>query len=69
MSKNYTIIVDEICPEHGGRNFSYQYDDENFERIESACEGCNVVSRQPVSEEVQAARQARSHERPQRPPR
>lgn len=63
MKKNYTVILDEICQEHGGRNFVYQYDDENFERIESACEGCTNPTRKHVS------REPRIVERPQRPPR
>lgn len=68
-TKNYTVIVDEICPEHGGRNFSYQYDDENFERVESVCEGCNTIQRHQPSQQLQAERAARSHTRPTRPSR
>ena len=64
----YTVVIDSVCPVHGGRNFSYRNKDENFDRQESICEGCTSPARQPApSPEVQAARSARSHERPARP--
>lgn len=64
MEKNYDVIVDEICPDHGGRNFSYQYHNENFVRIESVCEGCQTPTRhEPSSDRAARAKGAR----PQRP--
>lgn len=69
MKKDYTVTVDEKCSEHGGHNFAYQYDDENFERIESVCEGCQDATPHEESPELQAERASRSHERPQRPAR
>ena len=67
MEKQYTVIVDEICPLHGGRNYAYQNTDENFVRNESICEGCTSPSRHIASADVVAQRQARSYERPARP--
>lgn len=69
MSKDtqtYKILVDETCPEHGGKNFVYQNDDENFPRMESICEGCTNATPHVPSPELVAQRQARSHERPAR---
>ncbi len=40
MTLGFTVIADDICQLHGGHNYAYQYDDENFVRIGSICEGC-----------------------------
>lgn len=66
-NKNYSVTVNEVCPEHGGLNFAYQHEDESFARIESACEGCNVLTSHTPSEELQATRESRDHSRPSRP--
>ena len=70
MANGYDVIVDEVCPVHGGRNYAYQYHDENFVRIESVCEGCNVMQPHQPSAQMAAERAARQPQaRPQRPSR
>lgn len=69
MNNNFTISLDEICQQHGGRNFIYQYVDENFERTESVCEFCSATQHHTPSQDIVDARASRSHERPQRPSR
>ncbi len=66
VTDKYQIITDETCATHGGKNFAYQYDDENFVRNVSICEGCTNPTTHVISPEAQAARASRSHERPAR---
>ena len=67
-SSDHDVVVDEICPLHGGHNFAYQYHNENFIRIAEICEGCNITVRQEPSSELQVERQTRQLQvRPHRP--
>jgi hypothetical protein len=59
------VILDEICPQHGGHTFVYQYEDENFERWESVCEECARMARRPRA--TRLVPQGARSERPARP--
>jgi hypothetical protein len=60
------VIVDEICRDHGGRNYAYRYLDEDFIRLAENCEGCVTVTIR-LSDQVRAQLKAAREARPDRP--